>query len=85
VPQFVYKRPDQLRDKMSDPSKGLTFSGDIKPYSFEPLAKKVTERINCDELPASSAYLDAEQPPVRQHPAPVHSKSLIVVSLFVLL
>jgi len=37
---------------------------DIKPYSFESLAKKVTDSIYCEELAAVSAYLDPEQSPV---------------------
>jgi len=41
---------------------------DIKPYSFEPLAKKFTDSINCEKL---AAYVDPEQPPVPSTPAPV--------------
>jgi len=58
---------------------------DIKSYSFEPLAKKVTDYINCDELAAASAYVDPEQSPVPpRNPAPVHNKIWIGVYLFVL-
>ena len=39
---------------------------DINPYNFEPLAKKVTDSINYEELAAASAYVDPEQPPVLQ-------------------
>jgi len=44
---------------------------DIKPYTFEPLAKKVTDSINCEELAAASAYVEPEQPSVPSTPAPV--------------
>ena len=47
VPQLVYKRSDQLTDKMSDPDEGFDIIRDIKPYSYEPLEKKVTDKINC--------------------------------------
>jgi len=30
---------------------------DIKPYSFEPLTKRVTYSINCEELAPESAYV----------------------------
>ena len=36
----------------------------IKPDSFEPLAEKVTDSINCEELAAASVYVDLDQPPV---------------------
>jgi len=43
VPQLVYKRLDQLADKMSDSDKSFDILRDIKPDSFQPLAKKVTD------------------------------------------
>jgi len=43
---------------------------DIKPYSFEPLAKRVTDSIICKELAAASADVDLDQPPVPQTPGP---------------
>ena len=60
VPQLVYKRSDQLTDKMSDFDKGFDILRDIKPYSFEQLAKKFTDSINCQELAAASAYVDPD-------------------------
>jgi len=44
---------------------GFVIVGDIKPYSFEPLAKKVTESINCEELAAASAYNNQPQSTTR--------------------
>ena len=55
---------------MSDFDKGFDIFRDIKPYSFESLAKKVTDSINCEELAAASAYVDQEQPPVLPTPGP---------------
>ena len=52
---FVYNRLDQLTDKMSDSDERFDIFRDIKPYSFESLAKKVTDSINCEELAAASA------------------------------
>jgi len=49
---------------MSDSNKGFDILRYIKPYSFEPLMKKVTDSINCEELAAASADLDLEQPPL---------------------
>ena len=49
---------------MSDFDERFDLLRDIKPYSFEPLAKRVTDSINCEELAATSAYVDPEQPPV---------------------
>ena len=37
---FVYKWPDQLRDRMSNSNESFDLLVDIKSYSFEPLAKK---------------------------------------------
>jgi len=53
---------------MSDSDKGFDILNDIKPYSFEPLAKKVTDSLNCEELAAASAYVDPEQLPVPPTP-----------------
>jgi len=61
---FVYKRLDQLTDKLSDSDKGFDLLGDIKPYRFEPLAKKVTDSINREELDTGSTDVDPQQPPV---------------------
>jgi len=49
---------------MSDSDESFDILGDIEHYSYEPLAKKVTDSINCEKLAASSAYADLEQPPV---------------------
>ena len=67
--RFVYKRLDQLTDKMSDSDKSFDILRDIKPYSFEPLAKKVTDNINCEVLAAAGADMDLEQPPVPPTPS----------------
>jgi len=64
VPQLVYKDPDQLPDKMSDSDESFDILRDIEPYGFEPLAKKVTDSINREELDAASAYVDPDQPSV---------------------
>jgi len=71
VPQFVYKHSNQLTDNMSDSDESFDILRDIKPYSFEPLAKKVTDSINCEELAAASTYVHPEQPPVPPTPGPV--------------
>ena len=42
----------------------------IKLYNFEPLAKTVTDSINCEELAAVSADVDIEQPSVPPIPGP---------------
>ena len=34
VPQLVYKRSDQLTDKMSDSEESFDILRDIKPYNF---------------------------------------------------
>jgi len=49
---------------MSDSHKGFDLLMDIKPYSFEPLANKVTDSINCEELTVVSADVHLEQPMV---------------------
>ena len=64
---------------MSDLDESFGILRDIKPDSFEPQAKKVTDSINCEELAAASAYMDPEQPPVP--PTPVHNKSWLGVYL----
>ena len=60
VPQLVYKCLDQLTDKMSDSNESFDVLRGIKPYSFEPLAKKVTGSINCEELATASTHMDPE-------------------------
>jgi len=55
---------------MSDSDEGFNILRDIKPYSFEPLAKTVTDSINCEELVAESAYVDPEQSLVPPTPGP---------------
>ena len=40
------------------------------PYSFQPLAKKVTDIINCENLASESADVNPEQPPVPLTPDP---------------
>ena len=49
VLQLVYKRSDQLTDKMSESDESFDILRDIKLHSFEPLTKNVTGSINCDE------------------------------------
>ena len=83
VPQLANQCSDQLADKMLDSDKNFDILRAIKPYSFEPLVKKVTDSINCEELTAASAYLDQEQSAVPPAPVPVHNKSWIVAYLFV--
>jgi len=61
-------RSDQLTDKISDSEESFDILRDIKPYRFEPLAKKVTDSINCEELAAARVYVDLEQPPVPPTP-----------------
>jgi len=70
VPQLVYKCLDQFTDKMSDSEESFDILRDIKPYSFEPLAKKVTDSINCEELAAACVYVDPEQ--LTPSPSPQH-------------
>jgi len=57
---------DQLTDKMSDSEEGFDILSDIKPYSFEPLAKTFRDSINCEELAAASAHMNPEQTPSPQ-------------------
>jgi len=76
VPQLVYKRSDQLTDKMSDSDESFYIVRDIKPYSFEPLVKKVTDSIICEELAAANAYMDPEQPPLLPTPSPSPQQEL---------
>jgi len=49
-------------------SESLDILMDINPFNFEPLAKNVTDSINCEQLAAASAYTDPEQSPVLQTP-----------------
>jgi hypothetical protein len=49
---------------MSDSDESFDIFRDIKSYSFESLAKKVTDSINCEELAAASTYVDPDQSPV---------------------
>ena len=70
VSQLVYKRLDKLTDKMSDSDESFDILRDIKPYSFEPLAKKVTDSINCEELAAASVDVNPKQSPVTPTPRP---------------
>jgi len=55
---------------MSDFDESFDILRAIKPYSFEPLAKKVRDNINCDDLAAASAFIDPDQPPVPSTPDP---------------
>ena len=64
---------------MSDSDESFDILRDIKLYSFDQLAKKVMDSINCEELAATSADVDPEQPPVP--PTPTHNKSWIGVYL----
>jgi len=59
---------DQLTDKMSDSDESFDIFRDIKPYNFEPVSKKITDSINCEELAAASADVAPEQPPVPSTP-----------------
>jgi len=68
----------KLTDKMSDPDESFDILRDIKPYTVEPLAKNVTDNINCEELAGASAYVDPDQPPVPPTPGPVHKKNKVV-------
>ena len=68
MPQFVYKCSDQLTDKLFDSEESFVILRAIKPYRFEPLAKRVTGSINCEELAAGSGYIDPEEPPVPPTP-----------------
>ena len=62
---FVYKRHDQFTEKNVGFRRRFLHSyGYQALQSFEPLAKKVTNNINCEELAAASTYVDSEQPPV---------------------
>jgi len=65
MPQLVYKRLDQLTDKMSDSDESFDILSDIKPYSFEPLAKKVTDGIKYEELAGASADIRPRSTRVR--------------------
>jgi len=60
VPQLLYKRSDELTDRVSDSDKSFHIFMDIKPYSFESPAKQAKGSIHCEELAAASAYVDLE-------------------------
>jgi len=51
---------------MSDSNESFDLLRDIKPYSFEPLAKKITDSINGEKLAAASADVNPEQPPTHR-------------------
>jgi len=70
---------------LTDYDDGFDIPGDIKPYSFEPLVKNVTDSINCEELAAPSAYVDPEQPPVPPTPSAGPQQSWIGVYFLVLI
>ena len=55
---------------MSDSDESFDIFRDIKTYNFEPLAKRVTDGINCEELAAASADVDLEQQSVPPKPGP---------------
>ena len=55
---------------MSDSDKRVSILRDIKPYNLEPLTKRVTKSINCDELAVEGAHMDPEKPPVPPIPDP---------------
>ena len=55
---------------MSDSDERFYILRDIRPYSFEQLAKRVTDSINCEELAVASADVDLEQPPLPPTPDP---------------
>jgi len=79
------KHSDQLTDKMSDSDKSCDILRGIKPYSYEPRAKKVTDSINCEELAAASAYVDPDSHlAVLPTPGPNPQQRWIGVYLFVL-
>ena len=73
---FVYKRLDLLTDKMSDSDECFDILKDIKSHKLEPLAKRVTDSINCEELTAASADVDLEQSPVPPLPGPGSQQEL---------
>ena len=55
---------------MSDSDENVDILRDIKPYICEPLAKRVTDSVNCEELAAASADVNLEQPPLSPIPGP---------------
>ena len=59
-----------MTDKLSDSDESIGIVRHIKPISFEPLAKKLTDSINCEELAVGSADVDPEQPPMPPTPGP---------------
>ena len=74
MPHLIYRRLDQLTDKISDSNESFDIVRDIKPYNFGPLAKRVTDSINCEELATASVDVDPEQPPMppTHGPGPQH-------------
>ena len=70
MPQLCLQPPDQLTDKMSDSDESFDILRDFKVYNFEPLAKKVTDSINYEELATASADVDPEKPSVPPTPGP---------------
>jgi len=70
VLKLVYKRSDQLTDKMLDSDDIFYILTDIKSYIFERQMKKVIDSINCEALAAASAHMDPEQQPVPLIPRP---------------
>ena len=61
---------------MSDSDESFDIFSDIKPYNFEPLAKKITDFINFKELAESSADVNLELPPVPETPGPSPQQEL---------
>ena len=61
---------------MSDSNENLDILRDIKLSSYEPLAKRVTDSISCEELAAASADVDLEQPLVPPTSGPDPQKEL---------
>jgi len=61
---------------MSDSDESFDIFRDIKPYNFEPLAKRVTESIKCEELAAANADVHLKQPPVPPTPSPAPQQEL---------
>ena len=59
-----------MTDKLSDSDESFEILRDIKPYSFGPLGKGVTDSINCEELAVATTDVDPEQTPVPPTPDP---------------
>jgi len=77
---FVYKRLDQLTDKLSDSDEISDILSYIKSYNIEPLPKKVTDSINCEELAATSASI-APTCAVETRPRPTTRVGLVCICL----